>query len=558
MEKLTRALLNSGFEWRPGLEVGTKMALPEQVMQFGEGNFLRAFVDYMIDVINGEGYYDGGIVVVQPIAQGMVSMLNDQDGLYTLFARGLEDGKPVVQKRLVTSITRGVNPYAEYETYLECVKNPDLRFVVSNTTEAGIVFDPEARLEDKPQNSFPGKVTALLYERFRTFGGAKDKGLVFIPCELIDYNGTTLRDIVLRHAQQWGLGEDFITFVKEANVFTNTLVDRIVTGYPRDEAAQLCAELGYRDDLLDTSEIFHFWVIEGPPSLSSELPFDKAGLSVVWTGDATPYKMRKVRILNGAHTMSVLGAYLAGHDTVLEMLEDGDFGAYLRRGLFDEVIPTLDLDYDDLKSFAEAVFDRFANPHIKHYLLSIALNSVSKYKARVLPSVLEYQKRKGESPKLLAYSFAALCAFYRGDEIRDGALIGRRGAGAWGANRTLGTGGGVGGGEAGHGGKDGNDGNVGKDGKETLGAGGAAAAGKTGGEYRIQDDGAVLEYFRDAYEGFDGSEEAAYALVRKVAANQAFWGVDLNTIGDFTRRSGAIFHDIITIGAKEALRGVLV
>ncbi len=501
MENLTRKLLASDFNFNADLKIGKKEKMTEKVMQFGEGNFLRAFVDYMIDEINSNDYFNGSIVVVQPIEQGMINMINDQDGLYTLLARGLEDGKEVCNKKIITSISRGLNPYTQFDEYIACVKNPELRFIVSNTTESGIVYSADVKLSDKPQKSFPGKVTALLYERFKAFDGAADKGFVFIPCELIDYNGTTLKEIVLRHASEWELGEAFITWVKEHNVFTNTLVDRIVTGYPRDEVEKLTEEFGYKDNLINTSEIFHFWVIEGPEELAKELPFDKIGLSVVWTNDATPYKMRKVRILNGAHTMSVLAAYLDGKNTVLELLQDEKFNTFLQKGLFDEIIPTLDLEYDNLKTFADAVFDRFANPYIKHYLLSIALNSTSKFRARVLPSITEYNKRKGSVPKLLAFSFAALIAFYRGDEIKDGALIGKRGDE----------------------------------------------------EYKIQDDMNVLELFKDVWANCDKSKESVAKLVADVCAHEGIWGMDLNTLGNFSQMVSDNLYGIITDGAASEL-----
>ena len=396
---------------------------PEKIIQFGEGNFLRAFIDEMVDTINEKELFNGSIVVIQPIKNGLIDILNEQDGLYTLFLRGMENGKEICKKRVITSISRGINPYKDYDAYMKCAENEDLSFVISNTTEAGIVFLDSDNLEDKPQISFPGKVTAFLYKRYRHFNGDKTKGLVFIPCELIDNNGTELKTQILKFASKWNLESEFITWVNEDNIFTNTLVDRIVTGYPRDEAKALTEELGYEDKLLDTGEIFHFWVIDGPDFLSEELPFVKAFLNVVWTDDATHYKMRKVRILNGAHTASVLAAFLAGKETVGEMIADEIFHRYLKIALFEEIIPTLDLDYEDLRSFANAVFDRFANPYIKHFLLNIALNSVSKYKTRVLPSILEYYKRKNSHPKVLTFSMAALIAFYRGDEAKDDAFV---------------------------------------------------------------------------------------------------------------------------------------
>ena len=404
-------LLSAGM---PGIETGARERLTEKVLQYGEGAFLRAFADYMFDVLNQKGLFDGGITVVQPIREGMAEAIAAQDGLYTLIARGMENGEPAVQTRVITSITGCVDPYTRFDEYIKSAQNPELRYVVSNTTEAGIAYDPGDGPDDRPQNSFPGKVTAFLRERYLHFGGDASKGLVFLPCELIDDNGGKLKRMVTRYAREWGLDEGFLKWVDSANVFTNTLVDRITPGYPHGEAASLCGELGYRDGLLDTCELFHFWAIEGPGWLEKELPFAKAGLNVVFTGDASEYKRRKVRLLNGAHTCSALAAFLCGIDTVGEMMADADFSRYLRAALYDEIIPTLGLERDVLNSYADSVLERFANPYINHYLLSITLNSVPKFKVRVLPSILEYMRRSGAPPQILTFSLAALIAFYKG------------------------------------------------------------------------------------------------------------------------------------------------
>jgi len=401
--------------------------MQERILQFGEGNFLRAFFDYFIDILNEQGLFSGSIVVVQPIKQGLVGVLEAQEGLYTVLLRGLENQVPVVKKRLVTGISRSIDPYADYQKYMAQAKSESLRFVVSNTTESGITFSETDKLTDEPPSSFPGKVTVLLYERFKFFNGDKTKGFIFIPCELIDNSGDKLLETVLQCAENWRLPEAFINWIKEANYFTNTLVDRIVTGYPKDEAEELNKDLGYEDKLLTTGEIFRFFAIEAKGAAAAELsqafPFKKAGIDAVITDNVTPYKLRKVRILNGAHTMSVLAAFLSGKETVGEMMDDPLFKAYLRKGIFKEIIPTLDLEKADLESFAESVFDRFANPYIKHYLLNIALNSISKFKVRVLPSIIEYHERTGQLPEVLTLSFAALIAFYKTDKANDDAEI---------------------------------------------------------------------------------------------------------------------------------------
>ena len=505
MQKLNRELLNSDFKFSQDIKIGVKKPLTEKILQFGEGNFLRAFVDYMVDELNSNGLFNGSVTIIQPIPNGMVDVLNSQDGLYTLFMRGLVNGGQVCEKKIITSVTKGINIYTDFKQYSETIKNPELRFIVSNTTEAGIVYRAGDKLDDKPPVSFPAKITALLFERFKIFNGDLSKGFIFIPCELIDNNGSELKKIVLRYADEWNLGADFIEWVNSANYFTNTLVDRIVTGYPKDEIAELTEQLGYIDGLVDTCEIFHFWVIEGPKELAEELPFDKIGLDVVWTDDASPYKTRKVRILNGSHTMSVLAAYMAGKDTVGEFMADKNFYAYIKKGLFEEIIPTLDLDYDNLKTFADAVFDRFANPHIKHYILSIALNSVSKYKARVLPSILEYIKRKNSLPKILTFSFAALINFYRGTEIKDGALIGCR----------------------------------------------------NGEEYKIADDIEVLETFKNLWANCDLTKDSLNSLVREVCGNISFWRTDLNNLSGFADSVADSLYDLINIGVIPTIKPLI-
>ena len=389
---------------------------PERVIQFGEGGFLRGFVDWMIQKLNDSGVWEGNVVVVQPIAKGMCDLLEDQNCLYTHVMRGLENGEPVVRKDTVDCISRCVEPYADFDAYKALAQNPDFRFIFSNTTEAGIAYEPDDKLTDEPPKSFPAKLTVLLYERYQ----AGLDGFVIIPCELIDKNGETLREIVLKYAEDWNLGDGFKTWIENENQFCSTLVDRIVTGYPRDEKI----DLPYEDNMLDTSEVFHLWVIEGNPELAKELPFDQIGLNVIWTKDELyKYKTRKVRILNGAHTSLVPYAMLQGFDTVKSCMDDEAMMAYLRTCIFDEIIPTLDLPEEELKDYAENVLERFRNPFIKHYLSSIALNSVSKFKVRVLPSILTYIERYHKMPQTLLKAFGALLKFYRTDMANDDAEV---------------------------------------------------------------------------------------------------------------------------------------
>ena len=363
---------------------------PERVLQFGEGNFLRAFVDYFIDMMNEKAGFHSKVVLCQPIAPGLADMINEQEGLYTLFLRGFENGKKVNDKRVISCVSRCLNPYQDYDAVLACAENPDLRFIACNTTEAGITYDPACSFTDVPADSYPGKLTQFLYKRFETFGKEAGKGFVILSCELIDDNGKELEKCVLKYAEQWNLGNEFTTWIKAENIFCSTLVDRIVTGYPRNEAAAICEELGYQDNIIDTGEVFGFWVIEGPDSLKKELPFEEAGLPVIICNDHKPYKQRKVRILNGAHTSFVLGAYLSGQDIVRNCMDDEVICGFMNKTIYDEIIPTLTLPKEELMSFAASVTERFKNPFIDHALLSISLNSTSKWKARVMPSLKSF------------------------------------------------------------------------------------------------------------------------------------------------------------------------
>lgn len=384
----------------------------ERVIQFGEGGFLRGFVDYFLHKMNEKGVWDGKVVIVQPIEKGMCDMLTKANCEYNLYLRGIENSQVVNERTHIDVISRCVNPYTENDEYLKLAENPDFRFIISNTTEAGIEYLGTEKLTDKPAKSYPAKLTQLLYRRFEL---GLD-GFIIIPCELIDNNAVYLKEYVLKYAKLWELPDSFTEWINTKCDFCNSLVDRIVTGYPKDEAEKLFEEIGYEDNLLDTAEIFHLWVIEG--NHEDELPLNKAGFNVVWTDDVAPYKKRKVRILNGGHTSMVLGAYLYGLTNVLECLQDDTVSAFLKKCLFDEIVPTLGNTKTDI-DFANAVVERFSNPFIKHMLLSIALNSVSKFKVRVLPTILEYKEKFNAYPPALTFSMAALIAFYRLDKAND-------------------------------------------------------------------------------------------------------------------------------------------
>jgi tagaturonate reductase len=470
---------------------------PIKVMQFGEGGFLRAFVDFIFKRLNDSKAFSGAVQVVQPIPQGLVEKMKQQNYLYTLVLRGMENGKVMDEASFIDIIKDGLNPYTEYQRFLDSAANPDLRYVVSNTTEAGIVYEKT----DKPvacPAAFPAKVAIMLSARYDAFGGAADKGLLFLPCELIERNGDKLKDAVMKHIADWGLSDTVGKWVEANCHFYTTLVDRIVTGFPRGDAEGIWEKTGCKDDFLDVGEYFLLWVIEGHPILKSEIPFEKTGLDIIVTDNLKPYRDRKVRVLNGAHTANVLGAYLAGVDTVGEMMEDVQLGANLRTLTKEEILPGVKLPDAEKNSYANAVFERFQNPFVRHELLSISLNSVSKWKVRVLPSLKDYLAEKGKIPAKIAFSLAALIAFYKGE---------------W---------------------------------------QGADYAGKRGGSaYPIKDDKPVLEFFSAAWQKNGGN---AVELAREVMANTSLWDEDLTKIPGLHDAVAAGLDAIIKGGVREAMK----
>ncbi len=477
-----------------------KPVRPIKVLQFGEGNFLRAFADWMIDIANEKGAFDGNVAIIKPIPYGNLDAFAAQDCLYTVLLRGKQDGETVSSARLVKSVAEAVDCYAQYEDYAAFARSPDLRFVISNTTEAGIAYDDTDELSFTPPKSYPGKLTKFLHQRFLAFQGDPDKGLIILPVELIERNGQKLRECCERLAERWGLPDDFKAWLSESNVFCQTLVDRIVTGYPKGEAAKIEAELGYEDKLLVTGEPFALWVIESdkPELVKSEFPLDKAGLPVVFTDDLRPYRERKVRLLNGAHTSTVLAAYLSGLDTVGELMADETTRALIERNVYQELAPNVPLPEADVKAFASSVMERFENPFIKHMLLSISLNSISKFKARVLPSIKETFAKTETFPDSLLFSLAALMAFYSGT-LEDGRLFARR----------------------------------------------------EGEAYEIMDNAPVLEFFAENH-GLP-AREFAQALLRR----EDFWGEDLNALEGFAEKTGEHLQSIRDMGMSGAVRKLL-
>ena len=473
---------------------------PEKVMQFGEGNFLRAFVDDFFDIANEKCGWNGKVVLVQPIAQGLTDLINAQEGLYTLYLRGSEKGVKVDDKRVISCVSRCLNPYGNWDKVLELARSEELEIVVSNTTEAGIVHESESKFDQAPPISFPAKLTRVLYERFT----AKQKGLIILSCELIDNNGRELQKCVNQYIDDWGLSDEFKAWVNGENIFCSTLVDRIVPGRIRDaEEVKRLAEInGYDDPLTDVGEVFGFWAIEGPAELNDRLPFKKAGVPVEVVPDVTPYKKRKVRILNGAHTGFVLGAYLAGFDIVRDCMNDDTVRGFMNKMLYEEVIPTLPLDKQDCENFASAVQDRFNNPFVNHELMSISLNSTSKWRARNMPTFLDYVEQKKELPKCLTMSLAAYIAFYSNDiqELNDKGLVCRR---------------------------------------------------PKGNDYVISDDRWALEFY------WEHRADSAEALVHAVLTNEQMWGQDLTAVEGLEEAVVRGLKTIRTEGALAAYRQCL-
>ena len=479
---------------------------PVKVLQFGEGNFLRAFVDWIIDLLNENGGFNGSVMMVQPLAQGMGEMINEQNGLYTTVLRGVRNGKPVEEFRKITSVAGCINPYSDYDSFIAQAENPDLRFIISNTTEAGIAYHEGDRLEDRPQVSYPGKVCAFLYSRYQHFNGAMDKGIIVIPCELIDKNGDNLKAIVKRYASEWNLEKGFTEWLDTACDFCNSLVDRIVPGYPRAEADSICERLGYKDNLLDSAEIFLLWVIEcHGKTHEDELPTEKAGVNVIWTDDMSFYRTRKVRILNGAHTMSVLAAYQTGLNTVEECIKSPLIFPMMKRGLFEEIIPSMDGDKKQLEEYAGDVLERFANPYIVHLLLSISLNSVSKFKTRDLPSLLGYIRKEGKLPVILPFSLAALISFYEGTEYEGTALVGNR----------------------------------------------------NGEKYLINDSPEVLEKFQALYSAeYKDAKDKAEKIAKAVLSESSWWGEDLTAVDGLESVIAGHLEKIWTDGMTKAIESL--
>ncbi|MFB6341767.1 tagaturonate reductase [Saccharicrinis sp. FJH62] len=468
---------------------------PERIIQFGEGNFLRAFVDWMVDEMNRKAGFNSSVVLVQPINFGMVDKLNEQDGLYTLVSKGIKNGKALKESQIIGSVSRGLNPYTQYDEYLKLAENPDMRFIVSNTTEAGITFDAKDKLNDQPASSFPAKLTALLYHRFKTFSGDASKGFIILPCELIDRNGDKLQKCVKQYCDLWSLDREFINWLDTANVFTNTLVDRIVPGFSPESAKEVKEKEGYEDNMVVDGEQFHLWVIEGPQWIKNEIPAEAAGLNVLFVDDVTPYRTRKVRLLNGPHTVMTPVAYLCGIEYVGDALEDELMGQFILQTINNDIIPALDMPKEELEKFAAEVLDRFRNPFVKHALMSISLNSISKFKARVLDTIKEFNAKYNELPNNLVLSLAAMMAFYKG-EFNGKAIT-------------------------------------------------------------LKDTDYVLSFFNTNWKKLENKEMNLDAFVQVFLSNQMIWGEDLTKIEGLCGRTAFYLDKIIHEGMEEVVKSVI-
>jgi len=466
-----------------------------RIIQFGEGNFLRAFTDWIVNRMNKEIGFNTGIDVIQPLPNGMVDLLNKQDGLYHVYLKGIKEGQPVKEYALIDCLNRGINPYTEPEAYEQTYLNPDVRFVFSNTTEAGIAMEVTDTLEMNPPKSFPGKVAALLYERFKAYDGAADKGLIFFACELIDKNGDTLKKYVLQHAVNWKLGDEFIQWVNQSCAFCNTLVDRIVPGFPKDEIGRIQEELGYEDNLVVVGEYFHFWVIEAPEWVQKEFPAEKAGLDVKFVKDMTRFREQKVQVLNGCHTGSYAVSYLSGLETVREAFEHLEVGNFMKELVYDEVLPVLDGTEKELRSFAHKILERFRNPYIRHLWQSIALNAMSKWETRNLPTVLNYYKATGMLPQKQVFSLAAMIAYFKGES--------------------------------------------------------------NGVSYPVQDDQWILDFYKEVWAECDGRPVSIQKLVEKVLKLERVWKQDLNQVPNLTISVTCYLFLIEQVGMKKAVKAVL-
>ena len=479
MKQLSKAMLTN------------EQAYPEKVLQFGTGNFLRAFSDWQIHEMNKKNLFNGSVVVVQSTPNGTVSTINEQQGLYTLYLQGIKENKPVSEHQVISSISRGLNLVHQYDDYLALAKNPNLRFILSNTTEAGITFNSNDTLHDRPQKSFPGKLAAFLYERYQFFQGDPTKGFIILPCELIEDNGNELKRTIIKYADTWKLEVGFHEWIEEANTFCNTLVDRIVPGFPKDTIGEKTEELGYTDKLIVSCEQFHLFVIEGPEFIKDEFPAEKAGLNVHVVDNLSSFRLKKVRILNGAHTVMTPVAYLSGLNTVREAVTTANMKEFIEHVIYNEILPTLKFSKTELNQFANDVLDRFRNPYIQHYLSSISLNSIAKFKARILPTLLDYFDQYQKLPTGIVFSLSSLLYFYRGKRENE--------------------------------------------------------------DISLVDDDEILSFFKELWSNCDGSEVAIEILVSSALSEERIWGLNLTEVPNLKAMVTDYLIKILHSGIKQAI-----
>lgn len=490
------------------LKPEAKSSLPIRALQFGEGNFLRGFLDWIIYKSNAQGLFNGRVLALQCTPRGRtVPKLKAQDCLYTTILHGFKDGKEVEECEVINTIADAMNPYAEWEKVLAASMSTDLKFVFSNTTEAGITFVHEQAFNtDVCPESFPGKLTSILFERYKYFkekGALAGTGLWVVPCELLEDNGVKLKEIVLQHIEDQNLGDDFKQYVLSECRFINTLVDRVVSGYPKDNAAAYQEKLGYQDELMACGETFLFFAIEGGKDVAEALPFAQAGLDVVVADDITPYRLRKVRILNGTHTANVPAAFLLGLDTVDQMMSHQLMGKFARSVIFDEIIPAVNLDKEMLTSFANDVVDRFSDPSMHHQLSAILMNSTSKVKARILPTIFD-ARAKGVLPKKLCFALAAYIALYKNCSSVP-VQVQREG-------------------------------------------------GKSG---EFVDDAYAVEVMTNAWKLYNKTEASAVFTVKAALSDIKIWGSDLSSDVDMTNLVARLLHAIISDGVAATMQDLL-
>ncbi|HWJ26974.1 MAG TPA: tagaturonate reductase [Flavisolibacter sp.] len=475
--------------------------LPEKVLQFGTGVLLRGLPDYFIDKANKQGIFNGRIVVVKSTSQGDSSAFDKQDGLYTLCVRGLQNGEKIEENIINASISRVLSASEQWEQVLACAHSPEMQVIVSNTTEVGIQLVNDD-IRHHPPKSFPGKLLAFLYERFKAFGGSPDSGMVIVPTELIPDNGKKLESIVFELAHLNGLEVAFIEWLEQYNHFCSSLVDRIVPGRPSKEAQQQIEEdLGYSDALMTMSEVYRLWAIEGNEYVKEVLSFAKVDEGVIIKTDIDIYRELKLRLLNGTHTLSCGLAFLAGCETVKEAMDDSQISAFISDLMLGELAPAIPYDVDPgtAKEFGLKVLDRFRNPHIKHQWISITMQYSSKMKMRCVPMLMEHYKNQESVPELIALGFAAYLYFTR--PLR-------------------------------------------KSGEEYFGE-------FNGEAYPIKDDQAAVFARR-------WMDLSVSALVQEVLSDQAFWGEDLLSLPGFQNAVTDQLNRIMNFGVRSAIEQIKV